>query len=353
LNETASSSTGAHAFVTIRPIEECRSAWRELTDHSPRASLYHSFEWQRVLNRAYGLKFHVALLDNAGRLAAGALFAPASRPFSSRLIALPFSDYCPPLSVDGALAEKTLLRELVANSRSTGHFEIHGVSASAPWQIVDCFAHWTLDLQRPFAAIEKSMDRNFKRQTRRATESGVTVETGSSEAHAKRFYLLHLETRRRLGLPAPPWRFFRLVQEIFSERDRFEVYLAAADGKDVAAAVLLKDGSRLHCKWSARCANPPLGATHLLFSQFCEQYAGSFGTLDLGRTDVRNQGLNRFKRELGAVSNPLPYAFYPAASSLVSSEHTGGVAGIVSNVWRNLPMPIARVIGGAAYKYLS
>src|SRR5579862_5308161 len=123
-DEAASSSADARTRVTMRPIEECRSDWQELIEHSPRASLYHSFEWQRVLNLAYGLKFRVAFLDNAGRPAAGCLFAPSSKPLSNRLISLPFSDYCPPLSVDGDLAGHTLLRELASNSESGARLEV-------------------------------------------------------------------------------------------------------------------------------------------------------------------------------------------------------------------------------------
>jgi len=336
--------------LTIQPTATGRNIWQRFLTSAPGAGLYHGFDWQRVLQRAYGLIFQVALLEQEREPIAGCLLARSHNPFSRRLIALPFSDYCPPLSLRGDTATVALLRAL---ARQGERLEIRGVPAEPPWKTVSCFAHWTLDLSRPFGAIEKSMDRNFKRQVRRAVEAGVTVATGSSPSHAKRFYALHLETRQRLGLPAPPWRFLRHVQDIFSNGDRFEVCLATVGGRDVAGAVLLKDDERLHCKWSARRADMPAGATHLLFSNFCERYAGEFAMLDLGRTDVRNEGLSRYKRELGAVAIPLPYAFYPDAPGQISPEQPCGLARTLSRLWRHLPMRMTRAIGAAVYGYLS
>ena len=339
--------------LSVRPAAECRDVWERLLARSPEAALYHSFEWQQVLRLAYGLNFQVAVLEEGRLPVAGCLLARSRNPFSRRLIALPFSDYCPPLSLRSDGAAAILLRALASRGAADASFEIRGATAEPPWQTANCFAHWTLDLRRPFSVIEKSMDRNFKRQVRRAAESGVTVLRGSSLSHAKRFYALHLETRQRLGLPAPPWRFLHQVQQIFGRDDRFEVYLATVGGQDLAGAVLLKDGDRLHCKWSARRADAPIGATHLLFWSFCERYAGEFATLDLGRTDVRNEGLSRYKREIGAVASPLPYAFYPKMPTQVSSEHTTGFPRVLSSLWRRLPMPVTRAVGAAIYGYLS
>ncbi|HTY54085.1 MAG TPA: GNAT family N-acetyltransferase [Candidatus Binataceae bacterium] len=339
--------------LQVRPIAESRDAWQQFLTNAPQASLYHGFEWQQVLSTAYSLRFEVAILEKGRTPIAGCLLARCRNPLSHRLIALPFTDYCPPLALGDDGSTAILLRELASRRTAGAGVEIRGISAEPPWRTSDCFSHWTMDLGRPFSTIDKSMDRNFKRQVRRANEAELTVTAGSSLAHAKRFYALHLETRQRLGLPAPPWRFFRLVQETFAASGRFEVYLATLGERDVAGVVLLKDGSRLHCKWSARSAAPPTGATHLLFWNVCRRYAEELDTFDLGRTDFRNEGLARFKRELGAIASPLPYAFYPKIPSQVSAEHTTGFANIVTRLWRRLPAPVTRTLGAALYGYLS
>jgi len=327
--------------------------WEELVKQAPGSSVYHGPQWRRILESAYGLNFRFAILEDAGEPVAGCVLARTRNPFSRRLIALPFSDYCPLLAIrpEASIALLDLLAmKLAAAGESC---ELRGTAAPAPWKVDNRYSHWTLDLRRPNGAIEEAMDRNFRRQIRRAREAAITLSQGSTADYARRFYLLHLDNRRRLGLPAPPWRFFRLVAEIVGACGGFEVWLASTGGRDLGSVVLLKDRDRLHCKWSARGDNAPAGTMQLLFRGVCERYAGEFETLDLGRTDAANDGLSRFKREMGAAPAPLPYAFYPHAPAQISSEHLTGPARALAALWRRIPPAAARVIGAALYGYLA
>ena len=127
--------------------------------------------------------------------------------------------------------------------------------------------------------------------------------------YAKRFYALHLENRRRLGLPAPPWRFFRLVAEIMGACGGFEVWLASAGGRDLGSVVLLKDRDSRALQMERAHRRRASGTMQLLFGEICERYAGEFETFDLGRTDAANDGLSRFKREMGATRRAAPLCF--------------------------------------------
>jgi len=340
--------------LSLLPMDRCREVWQTLVNRDPQSSIYHDLEWQRVLHSAYGLNFQAAVLeqDDYGPIA-GCVFARARNPFSRRLIALPFSDYCAPLEVEtGGCA--ALLEALAARLSVAGEAcELRGATAPSPWVVDDRFRHWKLDLGVGVKAVEQAMDRNFRRQIRRAREAGLTVSYGASTDYARRFYRLHLENRRRLGLPAPPWRFFRLVAEILGAAGRFEVWLADADGRELGGVVLLKDRATLHCKWSARATTAPAGTMQLLFADICAHYAGSFATLDLGRTDINNDGLSRFKREMGAAPAPLPYAFFPRAPRHISSEQVNGPARALTALWRRLPLAATRIIGSAIYGYLA
>jgi hypothetical protein len=334
-------------------MTRCRDAWQELVNRAPQSSIFHQPEWQRVLNLAYGLDFHVGLLEDDRGPLAGCVFARSRNPFSRRLIALPFTDYCPPLSLQPA-ASAALLEALTVWLGVSGEAcELRGASAPSPWKVDQGFDHWKLDLAAGGAAIERAMDRNFRRQIRRASDAGITVSCGSSMELVRCFYRLHLENRRRLGLPAPPWRFFRLAVEIIGASGRLEVWLASSAGRALGSVVLIKDRDTLHCKWSARAAAAPVGTMQLLFSRVCANYAGTFATLDLGRTDTHNQGLGRFKREMGATPTPLPYAFFPQAPAQTSSENLNGTARALTALWRRLPLAVTRIVGSAIYGYLA
>src|SRR5438105_14671902 len=84
----------------VDPFLAPDAAWQRLAAHSPAATLYHDDRWRELLGRAYGLKFSLAGLHNRERLLAGCLLARSPKPFTNRLIALPFSDYAPPLAAD-------------------------------------------------------------------------------------------------------------------------------------------------------------------------------------------------------------------------------------------------------------
>ena len=149
----------------------------------------------------------------------------------------------------------------------------------------------------------------------------------------------HLEVRLILGLTA----------EIIVENRLHHSHL----GRYVAAVVVLRDGDVLHARWSARSINGQAGAGHLIYMSIAESWAQRARILDLGRTDFRNIGLARFKRQLGADSMPLPYSYLPQIPAVTSAEHLSGLWAVASEVWRNLPLSVTHALGSLTYRYLA
>jgi hypothetical protein len=337
------------ADLRIDSYAQAQESWREWLARSPQAGLYHGERWLGLLQRVYRMPLSVAQIEltREGQRAACVLAHP--HPFSKRAVALPFSDYAPPLAT-GARA-RTALLDLLANQRSP--VELRGQNAQSPWQVSSTFALWSLDLRRPLAQLQAGLATNFRRNLKRAARALVQVEYGADSALLTRFHALHGEARRRHGLPAPPARFFRALGQLFAPSGELEVWIASRAGRDLCAVVLLRDGQRLYYKWGARASGDTFATSHLLLWQVIERAAGRCAVLDLGRADVRNAGLNRFKAELGAQAEPLPYAFVPRAPRNLSAEHLGGLGLLLSRVWKRLPPPLARALGGAIYGLLA
>ncbi len=338
--------------VTIQPLAQALDRWEQLGEASGNATLFHTPAWAQVLRRAYGFQVFAATIERRGKVLAGCLLSRTRNPFNRRVVGLPFSDSCAPLGIDEN-ATAALMRALTAESRIGGSLEIRGIKAAAPWQTVDSFEQWSIDLGRPFAEIQRAADRNFRRQVKRAASESLTVETGDSAAMLGRFYTIQLETRRRLGVPPQPLRFFSLVREVFAQTHGLEVWLASCAGRDQAAVVLLRDGPKLYAKWSARAAESTAGASHLLFFSILEHHAGKAAVLDLGRTDSSNTGLARFKAEMGAVPSPLPYSYFPRPPRHTSAETADHSTSALARIWRRLPLSVTRAIGAVAYRYLA
>jgi hypothetical protein len=337
--------------VQFLPLADGVRAWNELVADSPDASLYHRDRWIEVLNKAYNLRPSVALaVDGGGRVGAGCVFATVGLPFKRRMVSLPFSDACPPLSPDIG-AGRELMAALAARASGQSSLEIRGMAAPEPWQIVDSFDDWRLRLDRSLSSLESGASKHLLRQVRNGLKEQMQIDSGSGLARLRRFYQLMLATRRRQGIPPPPFRLFESVNAVFGEDCK--VWLASKGGRDAAGLVVLPDGDRLYYRWGARADAIPPGANHLLFWRLIEESAGEFESLELGRADRRNAGLCRFKRELGAASSPLPYSYYPRAGSQMSAEALTGAARLASRVWQRLPLSVTRVVGTALYQYFA
>jgi hypothetical protein len=336
--------------LRVQPFSEGRGTWRELLKSCLGVTLYHRESWIELLSRAYGFSLWLATLEQSRRTVAGCVFV--RRPLSRCLIALPFSDTGLPLSRDYETAQR-LLEALIAQAAPGRAYEVRGIAGAAPWETVECFVDWKLRLDRPAASIERALALNFRRSLRRASQQAVRIERGSAMGDLERFYAMQLESRRRLGLPPQPWRFFKLARETFAADGNFEVWTARENGEDVASAIFIRDGDVVYFKWGARRLNYRSNANHLLLWNAIEEFAPRARTLDLGRADVRNEGLMRFKAELGATASPLPSSFYPRAPSQVSAEVLTGTRALMARIWSRLPIFATRLAGRAVYRYLA
>ncbi len=334
--------------LRLEPYAE--TSWRQLSQALPGATLYHRDRWITLLTRAYAFAPILAILYQHNTVVAAGVLARAR--LSGRFISLPFSDRCPPL-FRWPEAGRDLLQALVAQPPAPRAYEIRGIAGPPPWETVECFVSWSLNLARPLAHIEKTLSAGFRRNLRRASRLPIAIERGSSSDLLQRFYAMQLESRRRLGLPPQPRHFFELAREIFAPSGNFEVWVARERGRDMASAVLLRDGDVVHYKWGARRATLPSLANHLLFWSVIEEFAPRARALDLGRTDVRNQGLMRFKKELGAGATALPSAFYPRAPRQISAESLTGAFAIAARIWRRLPIFATELGGRILYRFLA
>jgi len=343
--------TVSAAALTIADFDAARGLWDGLLARTPAAGLYHGSRWLDLLRDAYAFDLSVASLRSRSQVIAACVMAQSKIPFVRRLVALPFSDRCEPLALEHE-AGPVLLTMLAADPRINA-CEIRGAVAPAPWRTVDYFQSWELSVSAPAWRLYQGLATNFRRNIARARRLGLRIERGTDRLLLRRFYLLHCGSRRRQGLPVQPESFFRTVRAIFAPTGDFEVWLASQSGDDLAAVITLRDRDRVYYKWSARAPDSASGAGHLIVWDIVEALAGTVRVLDLGRSDLRNHGLNRFKRELGATASPLPYSFVPRAPQRMSPEVLSGWQTLAAGVWRHLPPRLCRTLGGSIYRYLS
>ncbi len=339
----------------LPPIDPTSPAWLSLVERSPTATIFHHPRWLELLRSQYGYELHSCCIgDDEGARAALPIARIESRLTGRRLVALPFSDVCPPLLAPGAEqgALDALGEALAAEHRQSGlELTVHAPVPGAPGAFVQPrFLRHLLALSTDPAEVESRYSKSqVKRGIKKALREGLRAERRTDVAALDAFYALHMRTRRKLGVPTQPRRFIRRFAELFDEGLGF-VQLVLDDERPIAAAVFLTCNGTVTYKYGASDERG-LGKrpNNLLFSETirwaCE---AGLQTLDFGRTDIDNRGLSAFKRSWGAEEEELSYTFF--AEREPSSE-PGRSDRALAAVLKRSPPAASRLVGEALYRH--
>jgi hypothetical protein len=306
-------------IYTLNPLQDPR--WAEFLMRTPRASAFHSIGWLRALVQTYNYSPVVFTttppdhpLDN------GTVFAVVkSWLIRPRLVSLPFSDHVDPLmSLENGRVE--LLTELSAEQRA-GRWKkielrppaVESQLHSLPFCDGESFVLQSVNLGPDLDAIFSRFHRDsIRRKIRKAERSNVSQEVGRSDRLLQQFFTLHIMTRRRQSLPPPPISWFRNILACLGESAKIRV--ASKDGTPIAAIFTLRFKETAVYKYG--CTNRVfhnLGAMpFLLWKAIEDEHRSGAKVFDLGRSDLWNSGLIRFKQKLGAELTALTYKVFPA-----------------------------------------
>jgi CelD/BcsL family acetyltransferase involved in cellulose biosynthesis len=329
--------------------------WRRFVERCPEATAFHHPAWLELLRRQYGYEMLACCIDGGDGIQAGIPIARiASRLTGRRLVALPFSDSCPPILAAGAdrLTLDALAEGLREERRRSGlELNVRATLPQAPDRFVsERFVSHSLSLGSDPDEVEAGMAKNQVQATRKAKRDGLRGERRTDVAALDAFYALHLRTRRRLGVPTQPRRFIRRFVELFEQGLGF-VWVISEGDEPIAAAVFLTCNETVTYKYSASdFAKLKKRPNNLLLLEAirwsCE---AGFRTFDFGRTEVENEGLRAFKRSWGASELDLTYtclaerAPEPASKSLRER--------IMSTTIQRSPALVGRLAGEAFYRH--
>jgi hypothetical protein len=185
--------------------------WHDFVAASPDATPFHLPQWAGLLAESYGYRaFAYALRDDEDRLIAGAPMIATTRvgPRGPRAISLPFTDECPLLTRDPA-AERAFIDAL---SQTGEPLEMRARVDAVGWATRAEAVVQVLALEPdPERVRQRFAQSQVLRNIKRAQREGVAVRAAASSADLAAFYALHIRTRRRLGVPVQPRRFFDLL----------------------------------------------------------------------------------------------------------------------------------------------
>jgi hypothetical protein len=330
--------------------------WDALVTSLPDFSFFHGAAWARVLAETYGFVPHYFYLGSAG---ATESLLPVMEVDSwltgRRGIALPFTDECAPLGTDQSVQGR-LFREAIEFGKSRGwkYLELRGgrnfLGGEVPASL--SFYGHGLDLKTGEKGLFEKMEGSVRRALRKAEKEGVTVEISQSLEATKVFYSLQCLTRKKHGLPPQPWEFFVNVHRHILSENQGMVAVASQRGRKIAAAVYFFLGGRAIYKFGASdAASQHLRGNNLVMWAAMKWLARKgMGQLHLGRTSLFNEGLRRFKLNLGAQEEKIEYVKFDLRQNRFVTE-VDGVSGWHNTVFRMMPVYASRMAGRMLYKH--
>lgn len=285
--------------------------WSMLVSQAP-SSVFHSPSWMRVLSDTYGWEpsAYVAL-DDRGVPQAGLPFCRISDMLGERIVALPFSDYCDPLVndmnswhvlMDHALSEHCPVTLRCLHNSLPLSDERFSLAKQAKWH--------GLDLRPELLALWKGIDDSTHRAIRKSQREGLVVRLAESEEELRTFFEMHLRIRKyKYGLLAQPYGFFQNIWRQFVEANNGFLLVALSGGKMVAGDFFLVWKDTLYYKFNASL---PGDLSHrpndlLIWEGIQLAKARGLASLDLGLSDMDQEGLIRYKRKFGSAEKTIAF----------------------------------------------
>lgn len=342
----------------IDPLQDPR--WPAFVEKHPAASIFHTRGWLESLRRTYGFVPAVVTSSPPGQaLSNGIVFCPIkSWVTGRRLVSLPFTDHCQPL-VNDPEELAGLLRDL---SESAGrerwkyielrplNSDICSTGLPPKWQQSDKFYFHKLSihpsLSQLFAGFQKD---SVQRKIRRAERDRLVYECGRSQSLLNKFYRLQVMTRRRQKLPPQPLAWFRNLVECLGEA--LTIRVASKGDLPVAGIITINHKATVTYKYG--CSDERYhssGGMQFLFWKMIQE-AKEQGSLelDMGRCDLNNAGLIRFKDQWGAEKSDLVYV---RCSSTGFEERDKRGARAAKGIFAHMPRWLLIAAGRLLYPHI-
>jgi GNAT acetyltransferase-like protein len=358
--------SGDNSFVERQPSEESlemriydpihNPGWDHLVALHQDAGCFHTSAWAKVLRQTYNHHPFYLRFSRGRRLAALIPLMEVRSPFTGRRgVCLPFSDACEPLVFDPGAVD--LVRDRVvrfARERRWRHVEIRGGKFFRPvTSSAATFYGHTLDLRQRVADLADRFDSPVRRAIRKAERSGVSAFVVRNRQAIGDFYRLHVQTRRRHGLPPQPISFFLNIYEHIIKIGLGFTVLAQRESRPIAAAIFFRFGKNAIYKYGASDKRFQEFRANNLVMWHGIQFLARTGAekLHFGRTDCDNAGLRRFKLSWDTQEEIIDYfRFDPTGQQcLTPARHSSRFH---KRVFGRLPLVLNQLAGSILYPHL-
>ena len=171
----------------------------------------------------------------------------------------------------------------------------------------------------------------------------------------RQFYHLYVITRKRLGLPPLPYRFFRALWEVLGTSPYLKLLLAIHQEQAVSGMILFGFRNMLSAEFAADDGKSrKLYPNHFLYWKAitggCKQ---GFRVFSFGRTSLHNHGLITFKKRWATKAADLTDYYFPKSFAEAKVEREASLKyKTVITASHTLPTFLFRILGAFCYRHM-
>lgn len=337
--------------------------WDAFVASNERGTLYHQSKWQRVVEGAFphirGHFLAVVKSDSDAIIAGMPLYEVRSWILGNRLVSSPYSNWCDPL-----VSSDEQLELLLAEARKLGdslgvkRIEIkcratRRENLPEGWRVHDAWKLHTTQLNQTEKDLWAKLSRTAVRLLiRKAEKRGIEVAIETNATATREFYDVFLETRRNLGLPAIPYRYFESLRSSLSDESGV-LFVARKSGEMLGAVWLLKGPREAHLEFAASGTGATKSGTMQLLYWRAMQYAQKKACKEFsfGRTAKDSQGLLVYKRRWNTTEEDLFLLISDGNKKSKPSRLRAIGKRFFHRAQQVLPRPIYRRLGSFMYRH--
>jgi len=343
--------------VEVNP-EVSLELWGNYVASHPEGTYYHLPQFQAVIKESLGHRpFYIFAKNEEGKLCGVLpLFHIRSAVTGGRLVSLPFATACGPIGDSPDTIEALVNRAKgLCDEMRCRYVEIRTTRPLLlGLDVSEFFLTYVLEVSESGTVWDR-IDRRARWAVGKASREGVVVRVDGSVQGLEAFGDLNLLNKRRLGSPTYPISFFKAMRKHMY--GHFRLYLAEVEGKVVAGAAITSFNGVTDYVCAASDIRYIGHYPNDALTWRAIEDSGNEGCrcFDFGKTNSDNVSLAQFKKKWGAEKNTLYYHYYPKGRNMVSSDRYG-IKGVeytlATGLWKNLPLPLLRVLNAIAIRHL-
>jgi hypothetical protein len=329
--------------------------WTAFVSQHGDATLYHTLAWRDVVVEVFRHR-PLYLIARVSGAVTGVLplFLVQAPVLGAKLISLPYDiGLGGPLTLDPAV-EDALGRSAIALARDlcTKYVELRCQGARPVLQELG-MRHSEPVLMSEMRldgtdAVRARISADHRKAIRKADNRGVTVREATRLDDFHQFYRIYLEVFRDFGTPPYGATYFPTLWRQLAPTRAVRLLLAVHEERIVGGLILFCWQRGLVSKFAAclPAAVPLRAYAALYWHAICLGLEEGYQRLSWGSSSRDQTGLIEFKERWGATTHAASVYSLAVNGSVPDLERYYDSGGWTRRVWRALPVPATRWLGG-------